>query len=298
MLARLRDYFRAHNVLEVSTPSLCQYPVTDVHVDSLSARAAQLQRDYYLRTSPEYSLKRLLAAGYPDIYEIGPVFRDGESGRRHQPEFTMLEWYRHAYAIDDIVSDTLSVLHTALHEAPRDLSPDRVATYDSLLFERLGVDSDASIDMLRERVGPDFPQALEHDRDAMLDWLFDQQVAAYFDDARFTAVTHYPASQAALACIDPVSQRALRFEVYRGPLELANGFVELRDADEQRARFNNDIEIRTQQGRVQYPIDDLFLAALDAGLPQCAGVAVGIDRLMMALIGTDDIAKVVSFTSH
>ncbi|MEL6868606.1 MAG: EF-P lysine aminoacylase EpmA [Pseudomonadota bacterium] len=300
MLQRLRARFDDQQVMEVQTPGLCRYAVTDVHIDCLSASAPLLDRQFFLRTSPEYALKRLLAAGYPDVYEIGPVYRDGECGARHEPEFTMLEWYRHEFDLDAIIDDTLQVLQTALLPLSDSgwLQPTAdTRRYDDWLLAATHCDSDSDMQTLQGKLAEDFPADLSSDRQAVLDWLFDRQVTAIMPRNQFCVVTHYPAAQAALARLDATGERALRFEVYFNGLELANGFVELADAREQRARFTNDQAVRAAQSRFAPHIDEPFIAALTAGLPDCAGVAIGVDRLVMLLSGCDHIRDVVSFTS-
>ncbi|MEM8627321.1 MAG: EF-P lysine aminoacylase EpmA [Pseudomonadota bacterium] len=296
--AAIRTYFAAREVLEVQTPALGATTVTDPNIESLQVNAPLIGRAFYLQTSPEYAMKRLLAAGYPDIYQIATVYRDGEIGHRHQPEFTLLEWYRHGFDLAAIIADTLALL-TALLSLPGSAitltaKPDS-GRWDDLLAGALGVTSDSPTAALQEHVDSEFPPALRGDHDALCDWLFDQHVARHFAPDRLSVVSHYPASQAALAELDPASNKALRFEVYCGALELANGFVELTDAHEQRERFAEDLAKRRARAAHAPPVDEAFLAALTAGLPQCAGVAVGLERVLMLIGGQQDIRNVISF---
>lgn len=296
MLNGVRQYFAQQDVLEVASPLLLEAPVTEPNIDSLVASSPQSSRHWYLRTSPEYPLKRLLAAGWPDLFEIGRVFRDGELGRRHQPEFTMLEWYRLGFELDGIVADTEAVIQTALTAAGCDTAPQTVRrTYDDWLEQYCGLRSDCDIATLRSSIAQAFPESLNDDRDALLNFIFDTQVAAQFPRSQLSIVSHFPASQAALARIDQQLDRALRFEVYLGPVEIANGFVELTDAIQQRTRFDRDNQHRIARGQAPMPIDDAFLAALETGLPDCSGVAIGIDRLLMHAIGSDEISDVTLF---
>ena len=286
----------SQSVLEVCTPTLVAAPVTEPNIESLSARGSIMRSKWYLRTSPEYAMKRLLAAGWPDIYELGPVDRDGESGHRHQPEFWMLEWYRHNFALPEIVEDTVALLNAALVGTGQRTANEAVTdTYDGWLTRALKVTSDCTLETLCELVGPDVRDAFGEDGDALLGWLFDTHVSSTFDDDKFSVVTHFPASQAALAKIEPRSNRALRFEVYLGRLEIANGFVELTDAKEQRSRFERDNALRAERGQRSLEIDDLFLEALRTGLPPCSGVAVGIERLLMFASETAHIDQTVTF---
>jgi lysyl-tRNA synthetase class 2 len=277
MLKRAREYFEKRNVLEVDTPALSRFAVSDPHIESIEVdlRLAPGQ-DWFLQTSPEYFMKRLLAAGYPDIYEICKVFRDSEDGRHHQPEFTLVEWYRLGLGLNDIIQDAADFISCLvdgdrLREAPRSLSY-RQAFQDYAGEEYAECDR-ASLDlMLVEKVLPQFPSD------------------------RLTILYHYPANQAALAriCPDDASV-ADRFEVFAGSLELANGYVELVDATEQAERFGNDLTSRKAEGKSIRPLDNGFLAALESGLPACAGVAVGFDRLMMLNTRVDDIRSVLTF---
>lgn len=297
MLARARDYFARNDVLEVQTPVLSAAAVSDRHIESLTTTV--LGQTRFLRTSPEYPMKRLLAAGYPDIYEIGAVFRDGESGARHQPEFQMIEWYRHDFSLQAMIEDTLALLRHLL-DTPgsalfRQLRSGRQWRFDAALQAALGADSLSDTDHLAVLAGDDVAKTLGHDHDALLDYLFDDAVARRFEPDALSVVSHYPASQAALARLCPRTGLALRFEVYCGPLELANGFVELQSADEQRTRFEADQAWRRQHDLPLRPLDEAFLAALESGLPDCAGVAVGLERLLMLAGGEPDIRSLVSF---
>ncbi len=297
LLARVRDWFAAADVLEVQTPALDTAAVSDPNIESIEARLAVRSAPCYLHTSPEYAMKRLLAAGFPDIYQVCTVFRDGEAGRRHQPEFTMIEWYRHGMSLDAIVEDTVGLVRALLAPAAgasRDPDVHRLR-YDDALSAACGLTSDSSLAELRDAAGPGFPASLENDRDALLDFLFASRAAAAFDDDALTVITHYPASQAALARLDASGNRALRFEVFHGALELANGFVELTDAAEQRARFEADQARREAGGLPVRPLDEKFLAALEHGLPDCAGVALGFDRVLMRAVGARSIEAVTSF---
>lgn len=296
LLARTREWFAAAGVLEVQTPALDGAAVSDPNIESLETRLARRKAPLYLHTSPEYAMKRLLAAGFPDIYQVCTVFRDGEAGRRHQPEFTMIEWYRHGMTLEDIVEDTLGLVRALLAATQgTDTRPMRWLRYDEALADACGVDSGSELAALREAAGPGFPMSLAGRRDALLDYLFATRVAAAFDEGALTVVSHYPASQAALARLDPASGRALRFELFHGDLELANGFVELTDADEQRARFEADQSRRKTEGLPLRPLDTRFLAALEHGLPDCAGVALGFDRVLMRAVGASTIDAVTSF---
>jgi lysyl-tRNA synthetase class 2 len=297
VLARARAYFADQQVLEVTTPALGRYAASDPNIDSLAVAGRSGER-YFLHTSPEFCMKRLLAAGYPDIYSIGPVYRGGELGQRHVPEFTMLEWYRLGFGLDDIVADTTRLVAACL-DAPGLSASAELIDYADACRELARIDPFiAPIDELAARVGadPDLCTALADDRDAWLDLLISTVVAPQLPADRLTVIRHYPASQAALARLCPADPRvADRFEVFCGDVELANGYVELTDAAEQRRRIEADLEKRQRTGRDVYPWDRHLLRALESGLPDCAGVAVGVERLHMLLEKSGDIRHVMTF---
>lgn len=245
-------------------------------------------------------MKRLLADGYPDIYSIGRVFRAGESGKRHLPEFTMIEWYRLGMDLDEIIADTTALVVAAL-DRPELLDTATRMNYAQALNDFAGIEpSSASIDELAVAARADtrLRDALGDDRDAWLDLLLATLVASRFADNGLTIVQHFPASQAALARCCPADKRvADRFEVFFGDLELANGFVELTDASEQATRFEDDLHARRANKSPHVPTDVQLLAALEAGLPDCAGVAVGFERLHMIAAAASDIRDVVTFSA-
>ncbi len=295
MLARVRAYFADNDVLAVDTPSLSPSAPTDRHIDSLSLKESAL----FLQTSPEFHMKRLLAAGYPDIYSICRVYRGGEKGRTHLPEFTMIEWYRHSMTLDAIVQDTLHLIASVL-DRPDLLGSVMRHEYADAFVNGLGLDpAAASLDELASAAGADasLRDAIAEDRDAWLDLIMATRIATEFRDDALTVVQHYPASQAALARICPDdSMVADRFEIYFGTLELANGYVELTDAEEQLRRMNKDLDARREQNRPDVPRDEQLIEALRSGLPDCAGVALGFERLHMVDAAADDIRNIVSFT--
>ena len=299
MLKRARAFFEERNILEVDTPILSRFAASDPHIESIEV-TLQLDPDksWFLQTSPEYCMKRLLSAGYPDIYEICKVFRDAEAGRYHQPEFTMVEWYRLDFGLNDIVQDTLEFITTLVDAKRFDKAP-MLLSHAEAFAEFAGIDSStADIETLSAAAAADdqLKQSLGDSRDDWLDLILAEKISSKFPTDRLTALCHYPASQAALAriCPDDASV-ADRFEVFAGDLELANGYVELVDAKEQSSRFEADQSARKLAGRPQRPIDRAFIAALASGLPACAGVAVGFDRVHMLNEGTGDIRQALSF---
>ncbi len=296
--ALIRAFFAARDVLEVETPILSAAGNTEPNIDSFHTRfsghvdAGSAQR--WLRTSPEYPLKRLLATGVGDCYELGRVFRNGEAGGRHNPEFTMLEWYRVGWDHHRLIEETVALVRAALGLVQRTADL-RVVDYRSLYQQQLGVDPfDASLAQLQAPLASVRIDADGLTRDDWLDLLMTHCIQPTFDDDRMTVVHDWPASQAALARIRPgTPPLAERFELYLGAVELANGYHELNDAAEQRARFIRDHAVRAARGDVLPPLDEPLLQALP-GLPDCAGVAVGVDRLLMAMNRTTRIADVLA----
>jgi lysyl-tRNA synthetase class 2 len=299
--ACIRAFFAARGVLEVETPVLSAAGNTDPNIASFRTRFGGPRSGgepaRWLRTSPEFPLKRLLAAGVGDCYELGRVFRDGEAGRRHNPEFTMLEWYRVGLDHVALTQEVEALVQAALALVGRRVAVERIA-YRELYRAAFGFDPfTAADDMLRRPLdgfGID-PAGLQ--RDDWLDLLMTHRLQPAFPADRLLFVIDYPATQCALARLrgsgsDTVAER---FEAYLGPQELANGYHELADAAEQRARFERDRERRRARDLPSPPLDEPLLAALVSGLPDCAGVALGVDRLLMTLLGTDDLRDVLAF---
>lgn len=298
--ALIRAFFAARSVLEVETPVLSRAGNTDPNIASFSlkfsGRTDDAPRTRWLRTSPEFPLKRLLAAGLGDCYELGRVFRDGEAGGRHNPEFTMLEWYRVGWDHQRLIDEAAMLVQEALALVGSNAEIVKLS-YRELYAQRLGLDPMlASEEQLRNAFGDIRIDPAGLTRDDWLDLLMTHRLQPSFASDQLLAVYDYPASQCALARVrDEDPPVAERFELYLGPLELANGYHELADAAEQRARFQHDIAIRQMRGHVEPPLDEGLLAALQHGLPACAGVALGVDRLLMAMLGTDRISDVLAF---
>ena len=294
LLERTRKYFADQGVLSVDTPSLSLSAPSDPNIQALSVDDS----DHYLHTSPEFFMKRLLAAGYPDIFSICRVFRGGERGRKHLPEFTMVEWYRHSMTLDAIVADTVQFIAEIL-ERPTLSGKLRRQDYVTAFRRMLDLDPcTASIDALANAAAADkrLRASIGDDRDAWLDLIMATKISPEFDKDGLTVIQHYPLSQASLARVCPSNpQVADRFEVYFGTLELANGYVELTDADELACRFEQDLRVRRARGLPELVRDEQNVAAHRAGLPDCAGVALGFERLHMIDADTDDIRNVVSF---
>ena len=301
----IRAFFAEHGVLEVETPVLSMAGNTEPNIASFqlefSGRTDGAPRTRWLRTSPEHALKRLLAAGIGDCYELGRVFRDGEAGGRHNPEFTMLEWYRLGWDHHRLAGETTELVQAALQLVGREAHAS-TTTFRELYLRVLHLDPFTADEAdLRAALGDVAIDPAGLGRDDWLDLLMTHRIQPAFPADQLLVVHDYPASQCALARIRdgdaasgglPVSER---FELYLGPLELANGYHELLDAAEQGARFDRDRARRVARGDVVPPRDERLLSALAHGLPACAGVALGVDRLLMAMVGTDRIADVLAF---
>ena len=298
MLRCLRSYFDQELVLEVDTPALSSTAVSDIHIESLTVKSCLTTAPLFLHTSPEFCMKRLLASGYPDIYSICRVFRDAEVGRAHQPEFTMVEWYRLNFGLGEIINDTIAAIAAAMDDPTL---KERVVSveYRKQFISVCDVDpSEASVSELAEAAGADsdLRRTLGDERDDWLDLLMTTRVAPSFAEDTLTVVKHYPASQAALARLCPDDNAvADRFEVFMGAVELANGYVELTDAEAQASRIADDQAARSRREIAQRPHDQNLIAALETGLPACAGVAMGLERLQMVHDKTGDIRDVIPF---
>ena len=305
LYAMFRAFFAERGVLEVETPVLSGAGNTEPNIEGFTTGFSG-HRDAgpplrWLRTSPEYPLKRLLAAGVGDCYELGRVFRNGEAGGRHNPEFTMLEWYRVGWDHLRLADETVALVRQALALEGRRAEVVST-TYRELFVQGAGVDPFAADDAQLRAPLRGFAIGGEGlTRDDWLDLLMTHVIQPAFPGDRITVVHDWPASQCALAKIrepapgtdtPPVAER---FELYLGRFELANGYHELTDAAEQRRRFQRDQVVRTGRGAPVPPLDERLLAALHAGLPGCAGVALGVERLLMALAGTDRIGDVLAF---
>jgi lysyl-tRNA synthetase class 2 len=297
LLARTREFFAERGVLEVETPALSCAGVSDPQIESLVTRLAGEHRPRYLHTSPEFPMKRLLAAGSGDIYQLCRVFRDGERGRWHNPEFTLLEWYRLGFDDAGLMSE-VEALTARLLAPQRRLEPAERLTYAEALRRHAGVDAHAAPERDLERAaavhGIDCKADL--DRDAKLDLLMGLVVGPKLGRERPCFIHDYPASQASLARLKPgLPPVAARFELYLDGIELANGFHELSDAGEQRDRFTRDLEVRRVRGQALPPIDERLLAALEVGIPDCAGVALGFDRLVAIAVGATHLSQAMAF---
>ncbi len=299
----IRDWMQAEDILEVVTPVLSRHAATDPQVHSIVASDGSAAA-WYLHTSPEFPMKRLLSAYRRDIYQIAQVFRRDESGRYHNIEFSLLEWYRTGFDHHELLRDVSALLKTVWQAFDRVWHEPVCLSYGEVVRDYLGAwpESLAASDIKQyfEKQRRSYPDAIGDDLDAALDLLFDEFVLPTFDIDRITFLTGYPASQAALAKlgIDAHNRSvAERFEIYAGEVELANAFHELLDADTQAARFSSENQLR-QRTDCAVPVDEHLIAALEAGMPQCAGIALGLDRLLMVLTDIDAIENVMAFPAE
>jgi lysyl-tRNA synthetase class 2 len=326
-LARVREFFAKRSVLEVDTPVVVNAPVTDVHIHSAEVRFPDSPSRFYLHTSPEFAMKRLLASGSGDIFQVCHVARGLERGRHHNAEFTLIEWYRLGFSLDQLMDEVAALARTVLGPVAQPMRSEHMSYVDAFRTS-LGIDPlTASLDSLRSCAAaaglvsgtaqsaaalPAGPNAApgqraqstqlaaeardSAERDELLEFLMGVKIGPTLGQNALTFVHRYPASQAALARLDPQDPRvALRFELYCKGIELANGFHELASAREQRARFEHDLAERRRRGLPAGKMDELLLRALEAGLPECAGVAVGFDRLLMVATGASHIDEVLPF---
>ncbi|MET0066071.1 MAG: EF-P lysine aminoacylase EpmA [Candidatus Thiodiazotropha sp.] len=301
MLRRIRQFFDSRDILEVDTPVCARHATTDPAIESFLTRytgpGAGSGLECYLQTSPEFFMKRLLCAGSGPIYQICKVFRDGELGSRHNPEFTLLEWYRPGFDHHALMGEVAELILSLSGEP---LVVER-HTYREIFQQTLSLDPHMAeaVELRDCAIAQGIAGAeqlqLGH-RDAWLDLLLSHLIEPGLGRSGLTFIYDYPASQAALARInDEDPPLAQRFELYWQGMELANGFYELQDAEVQRARFEADNRQRRSAGVPQRPADEWLLEAMAEGLPECAGVALGIDRLLMLLTGCRDIREVLSF---
>ena len=295
LLEKIRTFFKARLLLEVETPLLCSSGITDPSIEPLTVETgASANAPRYLQTSPEYAMKRLLASGSGPIFQICKAFRDGEAGPRHNPEFSLLEWYRPGFDHHQLMGEVAELVCECL-------GPQSVQrfSYRDLFLRYLKLDPFASTlseleNVARSQLDVGFSSS---DRDLWLDLIMSHLIEPELANQGLVFVFDYPASQAALSCISSENgvDVGQRFELYVNGVELANGYRELTDAVEQRARFIADNDKRRQRGQPERPLDEFLLAAMEDGLPPCSGVALGIDRLLMLITGASDIRSVLAF---
>ena len=300
LLQAIRCFFADTDVLEVETPILSRAGTTDPQIESFITHLAGREKALYLHTSPEFAMKRLLAAGSPDIYQLCKVFRQGEFGRFHNPEFTLLEWYRLGFDHHTLMKEVVDLLKQVAPVVTAGGEP-QFLSYKDIFLQYTGIDPHqteiSELSSFARQKNISFPAQMAT-VDDWLDLLISCWIAIKLPQGRLTFIYDYPASQASLARLRPEgdSYVAERFEGYYGSLELGNGFHELTDAGEQAARFQQDQPARVFNGQNMIPADSHLLEALSFGLPPCAGVALGIDRLLMLITGAPHIKDICTFS--
>lgn len=296
LLVTIRSWFSEREILEVETPMLSRWGNSDPNIRSVSTDSTSKR---YLRTSPEYAMKRLLAAGFRDIYELGRVFRAGEKGRYHNPEFTLLEWYRCGLSYMNLATEVCELIRFCSKGQFEDW-PVRRVTYREVFLEHTGLDpffcDESDLSLAASERGL---QAGPMEQQEWLDLLLSQVVEPNLPGESITIIHDFLPEQAALARIRPGNPPvAERFEVYLGQLELANGYQELTDSREQLGRFEKERKLKRSRGDEPAPLDTALIEALRQGLPECSGVALGVDRLLMSLLKLEHIDAVLPFSSE
>lgn len=304
MLAEIRQFFAERLVLEVETPLLSHSIGTDPQLEFFTTEhcSLPLRQTLFLQTSPEFAMKRLLAAGSGSIYQIGKAFRNGESGRFHNPEFTMLEWYRVGFTLPQLMNEIAELIAglfsgQSLQETQRVSYQEVFCSFtglDPLVFSYQDYCAFARECQLFEAV-----DICGHDHAVWLDFIFSHKVQPYLGDNALCMVYGYPACQSSLARInEQCSLITDRVELFINGIELGNGYYELADAEEQSRRFDKELAIRQQHKLPVFVKDKRLVSALESGLPDCSGVAIGLDRLLMLLSGSASIEDVLSFPIH
>lgn len=296
MLRQARDFFIQRGVLEVDCPLLTQGASIDAHIDLIPALYHGTETRY-LHSSPEYGMKRLLVEGMGDIFQLAHVFRDGEWSHKHNPEFTMAEWYRLGFTFEEIIQETIDFISLFLGQLPT-----LTISYRDLFLKFTDIDyvtatTKELFTYIQEKNIPFYPSLLEEGKDACLNLILGSEIEPQLGEENLTILTYYPATQAALAQKrwNGTEEVAERFEIYYRGIELCNGYHELANPIEQRIRFEESNTERSKLGKTSLPTDELFLKALEKGLPECSGVAVGFDRLMMLRQNTKDISQVIAW---
>lgn len=302
LYAQIRSFFAGRDILEVETPLLCTATATDIHLASFPVTGPAGGLPRFLQTSPEFAMKRLLAAGSGPVYQLGKAFRAGDEGARHNPEFTLLEWYRPGFPLAQLMDETEELLLSTLGDVPASARCGRT-TYRALFEQRFGFNPHrARLDVLRATVAREtsYGDAAGLDEAPCLDLLFATGIEPSLGHDAPLFVFGFPAHQAALARVETDGHGdavAARCEVYVKGMELANAYHELTDVPEQRRRFTADNAARRAQGLPEIPVDERLLAALAHGLPDCSGIALGIDRLLMLRTGSATIDEVLAFSA-
>jgi lysyl-tRNA synthetase class 2 len=288
LLAQIRGFFAERSVLEVETPLLCAGTITDPNIDPMALDGRWLQ------TSPEYAMKRLLAAGSGPIYQVCKAFREGESGPQHNPEFSLLEWYRPGFTLGQLMKEVAELVGQVLSSKSAQSFSYRELFQHFLQIDPFTIETNELAAFAKQRIDVNFAQG---NHDLWLNLLLSHLIQPQLVGLGMVFVHDFPPSQAALARLRPGGEQlvAERFELYSDGIELANGYRELTDPAEQLQRFERDNQLLRLAGKPARPVDFRLLQALQAGLPDCSGVALGIDRLLMNQMGASDLAEVISF---
>jgi lysyl-tRNA synthetase class 2 len=302
LISLIHEFFLQYEVLQVDTPVISRFANTDPSINSFYVQEKlnfETQDHFYLHTSPEFPMKRLLANGMGSIYQICKVFRSCEKGRYHNPEFTLLEWYRVGIDHFELMSE-IELLFNNINEQFPFYETCKKYSYQNLFLEYCGIDPLTAsvselIDYIRENTDDALQGVESMTFDELCDYLMSHIIQSKMPDKSLIFVYDYPASQASLAQLNDNLKTARRFEVFVSGVELANGFHELQDADEQRQRFLKEQQTRVKAKQHVYPMDENLLQALESGLPDCAGVALGLDRLLMLLVNAKHINEVITF---
>ncbi len=293
---KIREYFRGQKVLEVETPVLSRGSSVDCHIDVFStdiSGAGKKSEKLFLQTSPEFFMKRMLCDGYPSIFQIGRVFRDGERGRMHNPEFSILEWYRKDFNYRNLMDETAEICFLVLGKSPVESK-----SYRDVFREQVQVDPvTCSDEELKECIASRGEDSTLHPlREDLLNFIFSRFIQPSLPERKLCFVYNYPMELASLARQDPDDRRlANRFEAFYNGIELCNGYEELADAGEYAARFTAENRKRKTMSKPELPVDKKLLESLKKGLPPCSGAALGLDRLLMLGLGVDDIRDVLVF---
>jgi lysyl-tRNA synthetase class 2 len=297
-LAKIRRFFSERDVLEVETPLLASSTVPDVYIESIAAEVVEgnSSRKNFLQTSPEFFMKRLLASGSGSIYQITKAFRQEEKGARHNIEFTLLEWYRLSYSLDQLMTELEQLVQEVLG-----CGPISRFSYREIFQQHLQIDPhEISLEELQQLASTEIDlSGGDLSKTDYLQLLLSNSIEPKLPP--YCIIYNYPSEQAALATLAADERGAVvakRFELFGHSMELANGYFELSDAAEQRARFENDNAARKEKGLETHDADEKLIAALESGLPSCSGVAVGVDRLLMLLVEAKNISEVISFDSE
>jgi elongation factor P--(R)-beta-lysine ligase len=297
MLSGARLFFHDRGLIEVDCPILSSSASVDAHIDLISTRAVAAQRRY-LHSSPEYGMKRLLVEGIGDCYQLSHVFREGEYGTKHNPEFMMAEWYRVGFTFEQMIEETIEFIRLFVGSLPYEIISYRELLFKYAGFDYLNFSNEQLLEYLKDKNISIYEGALQEGRDALLNLILGNLIEPHLGKDKLCVLAYYPSSQAALAKTvktKDAEEVAERFEVYLKGVELANGYHELADAAEQHERFKEANLARQSLGKETLPIDKNFLDALKKGLPATCGVAVGFDRLMMLRHNASSIEQVIPF---